>query len=132
MLLHALIHQTLRTTHPPRTVTLGLAGVAVTLKPYKPYSPHQRCLCLWYVHGMSGKIKVTTPVVEMDGDEMTRVIWQFIKDKLVLPFVEVELEYYDLSIENRDATDDKVGLTVRGWEGEGYRCVSYVGKTLGA
>jgi isocitrate dehydrogenase len=54
------------------------------------------------------KIKVDNPVVEMDGDEMTRIIWQFIKDKLILPYVDVELDYYDLSIEHRDATDDQV------------------------
>jgi isocitrate dehydrogenase len=54
------------------------------------------------------KIKVDNPVVEMDGDEMTRIIWQFIKDKLILPYVDVDLDYYDLSIEHRDATDDQV------------------------
>ena len=56
------------------------------------------------------KIKVDNPVVEMDGDEMTRIIWQFIKDQLILPYLEVNLEYYDLSIENRDATDDQVTI----------------------
>jgi isocitrate dehydrogenase len=54
------------------------------------------------------KIKVETPVVELDGDEMTRIIWQFIKDKLILPYLDVDLEYYDLGIEHRDATDDQV------------------------
>ncbi|MEG6509268.1 NADP-dependent isocitrate dehydrogenase [Methyloligella sp. 2.7D] len=54
------------------------------------------------------KIVVENPIVELDGDEMTRVIWQLIKDKLIHPYVEVPLEYYDLSMENRDATDDKV------------------------
>jgi len=54
------------------------------------------------------KIKVTGTVVEIDGDEMTRIIWQFIKDKLILPYLDVNLEYYDLSIQNRDATDDQV------------------------
>ena len=54
------------------------------------------------------KIKMTTPLVEMDGDEMTRVIWQMIKDKLILPFVDLKCEYYDLGLENRNATDDKV------------------------
>jgi isocitrate dehydrogenase len=56
------------------------------------------------------KIKVTGTVVELDGDEMTRIIWQFIKDKLILPYLDVKLEYYDLSIENRDATDDQVTI----------------------
>ena len=56
------------------------------------------------------KIKVTGTVVELDGDEMTRIIWQFIKDKLILPYLDVDLEYYDLSIENRDATNDQVTI----------------------
>src|SRR5580693_2817525 len=54
------------------------------------------------------KIKVTNPVVELDGDEMTRIIWQFIKDQLILPYLDVDLHYYDLSIQHRDATDDQV------------------------
>jgi len=54
------------------------------------------------------KIKVKTPVVEMDGDEMTRIIWGFIKDRLILPYLDIDLEYYDLGIQNRDATDDQV------------------------
>src|SRR5687768_7953279 len=54
------------------------------------------------------KIKVEGTVVELDGDEMTRIIWQFIKDQLILPYLDVNLEYYDLSIESRDATDDQI------------------------
>ncbi|KAB0680863.1 NADP-dependent isocitrate dehydrogenase [Aureimonas leprariae] len=54
------------------------------------------------------KIKVQNPVVELDGDEMTRIIWQLIKDKLIHPYLDVPLEYYDLGMENRDATDDQV------------------------
>ncbi|HEY8452297.1 MAG: NADP-dependent isocitrate dehydrogenase [Micromonosporaceae bacterium] len=54
------------------------------------------------------KIKVANPVVELDGDEMTRVIWQQIRERLILPYLDVELDYYDLSIQNRDATDDQV------------------------
>src|SRR3954463_12813890 len=54
------------------------------------------------------KIKVANPVVELDGDEMTRIIWQFIKDKLILPYLDIDLKYYDLGIEHRDATDDQV------------------------
>ena len=54
------------------------------------------------------KIKVANPVVDMDGDEMTRIIWKLIKDKLIFPYLDLELAYFDLSIENRDATDDKV------------------------
>ncbi len=56
------------------------------------------------------KIKVDTPVVEIDGDEMTRIIWAFIKESLILPYLDVDLEYYDLSIQNRDATDDQVTI----------------------
>jgi len=54
------------------------------------------------------KIKVAGPVVELDGDEMTRIIWQFIKDQLILPYLDVDLRYYDLGMEHRDATDDQV------------------------
>jgi len=54
------------------------------------------------------KIKVKNPIVEMDGDEMTRIIWSFIKDKLILPYLDIDLKYYDLGIENRDATNDQV------------------------
>ena len=56
------------------------------------------------------KIKVDNPVVEIDGDEMTRIIWAFIKDRLILPYLDIELEYYDLGIEHRDATDDQVTI----------------------
>ncbi|WMT85698.1 NADP-dependent isocitrate dehydrogenase [Pelagibacterium sp. 26DY04] len=56
------------------------------------------------------KIKVENPVVELDGDEMTRIIWQAIKDKLIHPYLDIDLEYYDLSVENRDATDDQVTI----------------------
>ncbi|WP_417497896.1 NADP-dependent isocitrate dehydrogenase [Maricaulis sp.] len=54
------------------------------------------------------KIKVDTPVVELDGDEMTRIIWQLIKDKLILPYLDIDLKYYDLSIEKRDETNDQI------------------------
>ncbi|MEA3534974.1 NADP-dependent isocitrate dehydrogenase [Rhizobium sp. CC-YZS058] len=56
------------------------------------------------------KIKVANPVVELDGDEMTRIIWQFIKEKLIHPYLDIDLEYYDLGMENRDATDDQVTI----------------------
>ncbi|MFM7093706.1 MAG: NADP-dependent isocitrate dehydrogenase, partial [Actinomycetota bacterium] len=56
------------------------------------------------------KIKVDNPVVELDGDEMTRIIWQFIKDRLILPYLDIELEYYDLGMEYRDKTDDQVTI----------------------
>ena len=73
------------------------------------------------------KIKVVNPIVELDGDEMTRIIWQFIKEKLILPYLDVDLKYYDLGIEYRDKTDDKV--TVESAEaikkyGVGVKCAT--------
>ncbi len=73
------------------------------------------------------KIKVKNPVVELDGDEMTRIIWAFIKQQLILPYLDVDLEYYDLSIQNRDATGD--GVTVDAAEaikryGVGVKCAT--------
>jgi isocitrate dehydrogenase len=73
------------------------------------------------------KIKVANPVADLDGDEMTRIIWQMIKDKLIFPFLDLEIEYYDLGMENRDATDDKV--TVEAAEaikrlGVGIKCAT--------
>ncbi|WP_374525510.1 NADP-dependent isocitrate dehydrogenase [Sphingopyxis sp.] len=55
-----------------------------------------------------GKIKVVNPVVELDGDEMTRIIWQWIRERLILPYLDIDLHYYDLGIEERDRTDDKI------------------------
>ncbi|MFN4281264.1 MAG: NADP-dependent isocitrate dehydrogenase [Alphaproteobacteria bacterium] len=73
------------------------------------------------------KIQVKTPLVELDGDEMTRIIWKFIKDKLILPYLDVDLKYYDLGVEHRDATSDKV--TVESAEaikkyGVGVKCAT--------
>lgn len=56
------------------------------------------------------KIKVSKPIVEIDGDEMTRIIWSFIKERLILPYLDIDLKYFDLSIQNRDATDDQVTI----------------------
>jgi isocitrate dehydrogenase len=56
------------------------------------------------------KIKMTTPLVEMDGDEMTRVLWQLIKDDLILPYVDLKTEYYDLSLINRNKTQDQITI----------------------
>ena len=56
------------------------------------------------------KIKVKNPVVELDGDEMTRVMWSFIKNKLILPYLDIDIKYYDLSIENRNKTSDKITI----------------------
>ncbi len=73
------------------------------------------------------KIKVVGPVVDLDGDEMTRIIWQFIKDRLIFPYLDIDLKYFDLSIQNRDATDDMV--TVEAAEaikeyGVGVKCAT--------
>ncbi len=54
------------------------------------------------------KIKMTTPLVEMDGDEMTRILWQMIKDELLLPYIELKTEYYDLGLKKRNETDDQI------------------------
>ena len=59
---------------------------------------------------MAARITVRGPVVDLDGDEMTRIIWHFIKDKLILPYLDIDLKYFDLSIQNRDATDDQVTI----------------------
>ena len=59
---------------------------------------------------MNEKIKVVGSIVELDGDEMTRIIWQFIKDRLIVPYLDVDLRYFDLSLQNRDATDDQVTI----------------------
>src|ERR671920_335234 len=73
------------------------------------------------------KIKVKNPVVELDGDEMTRIIWQWIRERLILPYLDVQLLYFDLGMENRDATDDRV--TVESAEaikkhGVGVKCAT--------
>ena len=56
------------------------------------------------------KIKVANPVVELDGDEMTRIIWKFIKDKLIVSYLDLDIKYYDLGIEHRDETNDQVTI----------------------
>src|SRR3954453_18450910 len=77
--------------------------------------PPERCRTLGLLNlsrdrsaGRMAKIKVNNPVVELDGDEMTRIIWKQIREQLILPYLDVELEYYDLSIQYRDQTDDQV------------------------
>ena len=73
------------------------------------------------------KIKVAQPIVELDGDEMTRIIWRFIKDKLILPYLDLELKYFDLGIESRDATDDQItidaALAIKKY-GVGVKCAT--------
>ena len=56
------------------------------------------------------KIKVENPVVELDGDEMTRIIWRLIKEKLILPYLDLDIQYYDLGIESRDETNDQITI----------------------
>ncbi|HAI29822.1 MAG TPA: NADP-dependent isocitrate dehydrogenase, partial [Thalassospira sp.] len=56
------------------------------------------------------KIQVKNPIVELDGDEMTRIIWDFIKNKLILPYLDIDLKYYDLSVQKRDETDDQITI----------------------
>ena len=56
------------------------------------------------------KIKVKNPVVELDGDEMTRIIWSFIKDKLIMPYLDIDLKYFDLGIESRDKSSDQITI----------------------
>jgi isocitrate dehydrogenase len=73
------------------------------------------------------KITVKNPIVELDGDEMTRIIWQLVKDKLILPFLDVKLEYYDLGLAHRDATDDQVTIAAAAAiarHGVGVKCAT--------
>ena len=73
------------------------------------------------------KITMTNPIVEMDGDEMTRILWQMIKDKLILPFVDLKTEYYDLGLVRRDETDDQITLqaaeAIKKWH-VGVKCAT--------
>ncbi len=74
------------------------------------------------------KIQVKNPIVELDGDEMTRVIWSFIKEKLILPYLDVDLRYFDLGIEHRDATDDQVTVVAANAIkefGVGVKCATF-------
>lgn len=76
---------------------------------------------------MSNKIHVKNPIVEIDGDEMTRIIWQWIKESLILPYVNVDLEYYDLGIKSRNATDDKITIDAANaikQHGVGVKCAT--------
>ncbi|TPW07083.1 MAG: isocitrate dehydrogenase [Alphaproteobacteria bacterium] len=73
------------------------------------------------------KIKVDNPVVDIDGDEMTRIIWQLLKDKLIHPFLDINLEYYDLGVEHRDATNDQVTVDAANaikQHGVGVKCAT--------
>src|SRR6266540_4573137 len=75
---------------------------------HRPISPKTRCFQKGPIS--MAKIKVTKPVVELDGDEMTRIIWQYIKDKLINPFLDINLMYFDLGMEYRDQTNDQVTI----------------------
>ena len=81
------------------------------------------------------KIKVAGPVVELDGDEMTRIIWQQIRNELILPYLDVDLRYYDLSVENRDATGDQVTIDAANAikeHGVGVKCATISPMALSA
>ena len=76
---------------------------------------------------MADKIKVENPVVELDGDEMTRIIWSFIKEQLVLPYLDIDLKYYDLGIEKRDETRDQITIDAANaikQHGVGVKCAT--------
>ncbi|NWZ86631.1 IDHP dehydrogenase, partial [Poecile atricapillus] len=83
---------------------LGAAAALRRLPRRPPPAAEQRR------HYANTRIKVANPVVEMDGDEMTRIIWAFIKEKLILPNVDVQLKYFDLGLPHRDKTDDQVTI----------------------
>jgi isocitrate dehydrogenase len=95
-----------RATHPP-TGRLAACRRHGWMRMSAPAAGRWPDVCSQTRIGMA-KIKVKTPVVELDGDEMTRIIWGFIKDKLILPYLDIDLQYYDLGIEYRDRTDDQV------------------------
>jgi len=75
-----------------------------------PCSSTIKCLSTVFSRSFAQKIQVANPIVELDGDEMTRVIWKFIKDKLILPYLDVDVKYYDLGLPHRDKTDDQVTI----------------------
>ncbi|WVZ69425.1 hypothetical protein U9M48_018213 [Paspalum notatum var. saurae] len=84
-------------------------SAAAPAPPARPHPPDLQASCDAAAPAMAfEKIKVANPIVEMDGDEMTRVFWQSIKDKLIFPFLDLDIKYYDLGVLHRDATDDKV------------------------
>src|SRR5215510_1366069 len=98
---------------------MGLKCIPLRLPPgdgqcYSPVTisrpPRLKTRCSQEASFDMAKIKVSNPVVELDGDEMTRIIWQYIKDKLIHPFLDVELLYFDLGMEYRDATNDQVTI----------------------
>src|SRR6185312_13389789 len=97
---------------PPRAFSGGGRDAIATLlsSPIVPASPAARASQRRRGSHSMAKIKVANPVVELDGDEMTRIIWQAIKDKLIHPCLDVDLQYFDLGVEHRDATDDKVTI----------------------
>src|SRR3569832_1778280 len=102
---------------PPRRRVV-LLGALCVLPPGRDHQEGQSRMA---------KIKVANPVVDLDGDEMTRIIWKLIKDKLIFPYLDLTLDYYDLGMEHRDATDDKV--TVEAAEaikrhGVGVKCAT--------
>ena len=79
------------------------------------------------------KIKVKNPVVDLDGDEMTRIIWRMIREKLILPYLDIDLKYYDLGVESRDATEDQITVDAekaRAWLARGATASETVNSLL--
>jgi isocitrate dehydrogenase len=95
---------------PPAALPGAASGRAFASPAQRRYTARRSSTSQLRQDPLMAKIKVANPIVDIDGDEMTRIIWQMIKDKLVFPFLDLELDYYDLSIENRDATDDQVTI----------------------
>src|SRR6187551_1091604 len=85
---------------PPQAANIGRPSIRLILSGHPARKESRRM----------AKIKVEGTVVELDGDEMTRIIWHFIKDRLIHPYLDLDLEYYDLSIQSRDASDDQVTI----------------------
>ncbi|KAF8817708.1 hypothetical protein IE077_004616 [Cardiosporidium cionae] len=88
--------------------TLVKAGTRRFLR--SPYAHIQRANAHATAFTLQGKVEVKNPVVELDGDEMTRILWGWIKERLITPYVQLPIRYYDLSIQNRDAIGDQVTL----------------------
>jgi isocitrate dehydrogenase len=92
-----------------RRTTTGSSAAPAALLPSQHFSQQLRMASSTPASGIK-KIKVVNPVVELDGDEMTRIIWQTIKDKFIHPYLDIDLKYYDLGLEYRDETNDQVTL----------------------
>ena len=97
-------------TRPVMPPALRIRVFQAKRRCYRGFSPARRASPAKESPLLMPKIKVTNPVIELDGDEMTRIIWQLICDKLIHPYLDIDLKYFDLSVENRDATNDQVTI----------------------